>query len=229
MWAIIGEAPSKKRGYVLAKCQCGTVSERPKWNILNNHSRSCGCNTLELQKAPRKFGPSDPDPLVRLAYRIYMGMLTRCKATKGRLHKYYSGRGIRVCERWSESFENFFKDMGKPPTLLHSIDRVNNDLGYNPSNCRWATYQVQAENRRNARIITHDGVTKNLYGWARETGIEPSAIISRIYRGWPEGLAATTPPLSHDKRKGRRNRVQFTHLIENEASVSSPQKAPTHE
>lgn len=84
-------------------------------------------------------------------YRTWCGMKNRCSNEKDEFYEYYGGRGITVCERWLNSFENFFADMGpKPePQKQYSIDRINNDLGYGPDNCRWATWKEQAQNRSN--------------------------------------------------------------------------------
>lgn len=86
-----------------------------------------------------------------LEYETWHSMIQRCTNIKCRAYKYYGGRGIRVCDSWLHSFTAFFKDMGKKPTKAHSIERINNDGNYEPSNCRWATMQQQSNNRRLTR------------------------------------------------------------------------------
>src|SRR5207244_4069938 len=97
---------------------------------------------------------------------------------------YYGGRGLNVCDRWRNSFENFFADMGHPPTAKHSIERKDNSLGYSPENCIWATRDVQAQNRRNNRHITANGETRILMEWSRLRNSPRERIANRLLRRW---------------------------------------------
>jgi hypothetical protein len=124
-------------------------------------------------------------------YSIWIGMRQRCTNPNAPHYGCYGGRGIKVCERW-QLYENFLSDMGERPTGL-SIDRVNNDGDYEPSNCRWATKQEQVENTRSNRTLTLNGETLTLSAWARRLGWPPVTIHNRLLRGWSVEDALTKP------------------------------------
>jgi hypothetical protein len=103
----------------------------------------------------------------------------------------YGGRGITVCDRWKDSFENFYADMGDPPSEDHSIERSDTNGHYEPGNCTWATRIAQQNNRRNTIVITYNGKTQGLSEWARELGIARTTLEMRRSRGWSDVEALT--------------------------------------
>lgn len=105
----------------------------------------------------------------------------------------YGGRGIKCCERWMTSFQNFLDDMGCRPTLLHSIERIDNDGNYCPENCRWATKKEQARNRCSSRIISFNGVEKQLAAWAEEYNLTTNRLYKRLKEGWTMEQALSKP------------------------------------
>jgi len=126
-------------------------------------------------------------------YRIWQAMISRCyKPTNASYHK-YGGRGITVCDRWLNSVQAFIDDMGICPPDKTSIDRIDNSLGYFPENCRWADDIEQNNNRKNVVMLTINGITKSRCNWAREYGISPITIKSRMGRGWSAERAVTEP------------------------------------
>lgn len=120
-------------------------------------------------------------------YNTWCGMRQRCNNSNSPGYRNYGGRGITVCDRWNMSFVNFLDDMGAKPSAEHSIDRIDNNLGYFPDNCRWADKTTQANNQRGNKLITIGGVTKTLAQWSLESGIQSQIIHGRIERlGWSE-------------------------------------------
>ena len=119
-------------------------------------------------------------------YEVWCAMKARCNNPKLKVYPHYGGRGITVCEEWLHDFEQFEKwavANGYKENL--SIDRIDNDKGYSPDNCRWATKEQQANNQRTTLTVEYNGVTKTLHEWAKVLEIKPHTLYHRIYkRGW---------------------------------------------
>lgn len=113
-------------------------------------------------------------------YRTWCKMLSRCYNENDAKFYRYGARGIRVCDRWRHSFENFFADMGTRPSLDHSIDRRDNDGNYSPDNCRWATRLEQAQNKSNNVLVVLDGEKITLGEAERRLGICVGSIKQHI-------------------------------------------------
>ena len=120
-------------------------------------------------------------------------MIRRCVSPEDPSYPRYGGRGIHVCQRWMDSLENFIADMGRRPSPKHSIERKDNDRGYEPDNCVWATRAEQSRNTSRNRLLTFNGQTMCLTDWAIATGINRSAIRLRLNRGWSVADALSTP------------------------------------
>ena len=114
-------------------------------------------------------------------YYSWISLRRRCANVDG-VYPGYGGRGIKVCARWDD-FLTFLADMGPRPSKQHSIDRINNDGDYEPSNCRWATRREQAANRRSPKMVTHNDETLCVAEWARRYGIESGVLARRLDRG----------------------------------------------
>ena len=114
-------------------------------------------------------------------YRAWGNMKDRCLNANSQSYKDYGGRGITVCQRWLEGFENFLEDMGIAPTGLQ-LDRINNNLGYCKENCKWSSRKEQQRNRNCNRIITINGITKLVIDWAIEYHVSPKSVMTRIHR-----------------------------------------------
>lgn len=122
--------------------------------------------------------------LVDKAKNTLTGMKQRCYNVNYNGYKKYGARGIKICERWNK-FENFLEDIGLPPSLEHSIDRINPFGNYEPSNCRWATQKTQQNNRTNNHRYKFQDKNLTLIEWSDHTGIARKTLFNRIKRGWP--------------------------------------------
>ena len=171
------------RTYVyLCECDCGKNTTVFAANLRNGSTVSCGCYGKErVMKSNSTHGMTHSR-----IWRIWHVMRWRCKSND---RKYYNGIGISVCERWNK-FENFFQDMGYPPTDNHSIDRINPTGNYEPSNCRWATKYEQANNRRDSLFFEFNGESKTAHQWSNIYGIKADTFLHRIKYGWsiPDAL-----------------------------------------
>lgn len=194
---VIGRSTSKHPSGTyswVCRCDCGKTKDYLRANLVRGCTKSCGCLHVERMaqwgSLVRKHGQSK----TRL-YRKWMGMKNRCNDPKNVVYADYGGRGIRVCERWTNSFPAFLEDMGVPPTPKHEIDRIDNNGNYEPGNCRWVTHVQNMQNTRASRFIEFNGRTMTLSEWAKEKGFSTSTLYSRLERGWTIAAAIETPLL----------------------------------
>jgi hypothetical protein len=148
-------------------------------------------------------------------YFIWRAMRSRCHSEADPSFGSYGGRGLRVCDRWRADFAAFFADMGPKPDR-HSLDRIDNNRGYDcgecddcasrgaAGNCRWATPKQQARNTRTNVEIEHDGRRMCVSAWAAEMGLHHATLHHRLARGWSVAEALSTPPLSNSESGRRR-------------------------
>src|SRR3990167_3218505 len=122
---------------------------------------------------------------------VWKHMLARCSNPQNRAYHWYGGRGITVCDRWLD-LRNFVSDMGHPLSGM-TIDRINNDGNYEPSNCRWATYTQQARNRSSNPYLEFRGQKKLISDWAVEVGIKHCTLTMRLKAGLSVEEALTRP------------------------------------
>lgn len=160
---VLCKANKKDRAggnYWLCQCDCGIIKEISTNAIVRESTVSCGCYRKNNNT---KHGKSD----TRL-HNIWMGLRNRCNNPKGQDYHYYGGRGIKICEEWSEflNFYNWANNNGYEDTL--TIDRKDPNGNYSPENCRWSTMEEQANNRNSNINLTYKGITKNIAQWAKE-------------------------------------------------------------
>ena len=170
------------------KCDCGAETFVITERLQSGETRSCGCLARELLRTRKTtHGMSKSDE-----HRCWRGMKKRCLNENFRFYYRYGGRDITICDRWLHSFENFFADMGVRPSKLHSIDRIDNNGNYEPSNCRWVTQEQQCQNKSSNKLtpaivreIRNIGEGTNSNQLARRFGVTHKAIRNvREYKSW---------------------------------------------
>lgn len=174
----------------LCKCECGTERIVLGKILRNGQSKSCGCwRNEKAKKDSTTHGMSHS----RL-YNIYSNMKDRCYNKKTSSYKRYGGRGIKICQEWLDDFENF-KNWALPNGYNDSltIDRINNNGNYEPSNCRWITSKEQQSNTRRNLYITYNGEVHTLAEWERIMGVKTGLLGKRLRKGWDIKKAFTTP------------------------------------
>ena len=164
------------------RCDCGGQINATANQLINATVVSCGCYGRQRKKTGNLIHGWTGTP----EHATWMNMVARCYNSKSQRYRRYGGRGIKVCERWIVDFQNFLADMGPRPKgkIRYTIERIDNDGNYEPSNCYWATYKTQLRNTRRNRQLTVDGFTKTVAEWAEITGLTRSCIYHRMNVGW---------------------------------------------
>jgi hypothetical protein len=170
-WTVV-ERVANRNGFTRYKClcDCGTEGYVNGIDLLNGRSKKCRyCNRKKEDAYART-------PL----YQVWQSMKQRCFNENDHSYKNYGGRGIAICDEWLDflAFREWSYANGYQKGL--SIDRINNDEGYNPGNCRWTTQKVQCNNKRTVHWITYNGETKTLSEWAASLGLKPHSLLGRL-------------------------------------------------
>lgn len=170
----------KESAYWLCVCDCGNEKIVKGYSLRSGATKSCGCwakenGTAQLRKVIYRHGKSKTK-----VYRIFFAARSRCINKKNQKYRTYGERGIKFL--WN-SFEEFYRDMGDPPSEEYSLDRKDNNGNYSKSNCRWATREEQANNCRSNKNITYKGKTQSLARWCRELKLKYSTTQARILKG----------------------------------------------
>jgi hypothetical protein len=176
----------------LCRCDCGNQKVILSGSLISGNTTTCGCLKKEVAANLKYKHGQAALSTITSEYRIWIAMKTRCYNPKHRHYKYYGGRGIKVCDRWLASFENFFADMGKRPSNKHSIDRYpNTDGNYEPGNCRWATVEEQGRNRTSNRKIVYRSQEMTIGEFIKALGIkgQKSTIYYQLTVRTPEQVA----------------------------------------
>lgn len=175
------------------RCDCGNLTQVYANGIGSKHTQSCGCLHRERATAASTTHGATRKGTEQQEYSIWLDMRRRCHNPKNKSYRYYGARGISVCPEWRKSFESFIGDIGSRPSPEHTLEREDNNKGYSPENCRWATRVEQAQNRRSNRVLTLNGESHYLSEWARLKGLTVQTLHNRLRRGWSTEKALTEP------------------------------------
>lgn len=185
---VISQAPSVKWGTGVnamwnCRCSCGADTVTAGSQLRRGRAQSCGCLQKEivgyLATKHGHYTKAGRSP----EYLAWTSMIQRCTNPKSPSFEHYGGRGIDLCPEWKD-FATFYKDMGPRPDGC-SLERSDNNLGYFPANCYWATKVAQQNNRRANRVLTYAGRTQTAAQWARGLGLKYVTLIGRLNAGWP--------------------------------------------
>lgn len=201
--AYAGQNPKRKGSLWHCRCDCGVKRTTSTSDLTSGNTKSCGCLHGEvLIERNTKHGHSTREATTP-EYRAWQHMIQRCYSRSYRFFHRYGGRGIRVCDRWRNSFEAFFADVGSRPGKNFEIDRIDNDGDYEPGNVRWVTKVRNCRNRSTNRLITFNGERLCIADWSDRTGIPAQVIRERINEGW-SAKDALTKPKKRRANAGRR-------------------------
>jgi len=170
------------------KCNCGNVVVVQQSNLRGGHTRSCGCLRREVVSLRRHIHGLAGTPI----YCRWRQMLQRCQNPHTVGYQNYGGRGIVVCKRWL-SFECFYSDMGKPPFIGATLERVDNAGDYCPENVKWASRVQQNRNARSNVVVIANGQSRTVAEWSECNGIPVHTIYRRLKRGWSDTRTVLSP------------------------------------
>lgn len=177
------------------KCDCGKQFTTLITRFRSGKRLSCGC-TRKSTATHGMFGTQ--------VYDIWHTMKQRCTNPNAHGYEWYGGRGIRVCQRWMESFEAFYQDVGPRPGPEYSLDRKDSNGDYCKDNVRWATDIEQIRHRRNTTFVTAWDSTKPLAEWAAEYNLHIDTVRQRLNKGWSPEQALSTPLIPRSDRRWKR-------------------------
>ena len=174
-------------------CDCGVEKAVTGASLHQGGSTSCGCYGIQNRKDSITTHGDTVGGLCAPEYGSWKSMVDRCANKNSRDFLRYGGRGIKVCERWLHSYENFLMDMWRKPSPKHSLDRIDVNGNYCPENCRWATPRQQANNKRNNRYLVFNDRRMTLTQWSEEVGLGKTTVKERLNRGWTIEQSLTIP------------------------------------
>lgn len=187
---VIEFAENKYQGkaYWRCLCDCGNITVASGQHLRSGVTTSCGC---AQRRMARELLTTHNDSKSK-EFTIWFGIKQRCYNQNSSSYSYYGGRGIKMCDRWFNSYENFLADMGRAPSQKHTIERSNVNEHYSPVNCRWATRQEQSNNTRANIMVDYNGHVMSLTLWCYLFDLNYPKVSYRLKSGWNINKAFST-------------------------------------
>lgn len=195
----------QQTSYAICKCKCGKITRAVPAHLKNGKMKSCGCyrsivarnrvhKGLQLEQNPNFLDGRSRHPL----YVLWNGIRQRCYNPNSKAYKYYGGRGIKMCDEWLDfwGFVEWVDGNGGKPAHL-TLDRIDVNGDYSPSNCRWVGMDVQCTNKTDNVYLTFNNKTQTISEWASELNINYRTLNNRINRGWSVERALTEKVHTH--------------------------------
>lgn len=191
-WTVIEKSKSKPK-HLLCMCSCGTIRDVSKSHLINNNTKSCGC--IGREKASKRMTERNLKHNLsntRL-FSLWHCIKQRCYYKNDIGYKNYGGRGIEMCDEWHNNFKSFYDwaiNNGYKEEILPNgknkwtIDRIDVNGNYEPSNCRWVTIKEQSNNKTTNRLLKYNNKVKTISQWSEDTGISHTTICDRLKYGW---------------------------------------------
>lgn len=188
---------SERKHHVDCVCECGVKKSIRPNSLVAGVVVSCGCYNAEATRLRATIHGAtsvSADANTKKVYRAWTHIKDRCLRPATKRYPRYGGRGIDMYAPWMGDFYLFYEHIGDPPTSKHTVDRIDNDLGYIPGNIRWATVKEQNNKHCKNVVITFNGETKTRTQWAEAIGIPANTLKYRLQAGWPLEEAMTKKP-----------------------------------
>lgn len=193
----VGKCPSTRATIWECRCDCGNLKNVSSGSLTSGNTKSCGCYGKSRLITHGATGETE--------YAAWAAAKNRCTREKDANFHNYGGRGIAMWEGWINNYQAFIDHIGKKPTPKHSLDRINNERGYEPGNVRWATMKEQSNNVRRNLKYTYNGETKTLTEWCELFGRNFNTVRHRIIDfKWPFEKALLTPSRKKLPNNGKR-------------------------
>jgi ribosomal protein S27E len=198
---VLYRDPNSPRKYTkwICKCDCGNTTSVYSHALRQGKTKSCGCMSSKKNTSSRTNRSNLHGKSKSKLYHVYYSILDRCNNPNNKAYKHYGARGITICDEWEKSFENFYKwaiSNGYQEGL--TLERIDNNKGYSPENCKWIPKSEQVKNRRTTLYATINGETKTLKEWAEISGIKYSTLHYRKTKyNWPDERLLEQPTPYH--------------------------------